>query len=62
MKIGPLIFMKPTVTHLNDAVDGQVDDDIDNKEGEYGRGYAHMFVQGTDTNTPMFLDYTKYKY
>ena len=44
-----------TVTHLNDTVDGQIDDDIDHKEGQYGRGYAHIVVQGTNTNATVYL-------
>ena len=53
MKIGSLvIIIKPT--HLNDTVDGQVDNDIDDKEREYGSGYAHMVIQATNTYTTVF--------
>ena len=56
------LFNALTTTHLNDTVDGQVDNDVDDEEDEYGCGYAHIVVQGTDANTTVLLiDYTKHK-
>ena len=43
--------MSACVTHLNNTVYGQVYDDIDDEEGQYGSGYSHTLVHGTDNNT-----------